>query len=87
MPAHPKSKMIVELHQVIKDKAIEYKTPYIVFEDLITLCRHAIRVYGVDKHQTKISFETLCIYCSKFIATPFGKKILLELADKVNFYS
>lgn len=80
-------KLIVNLDAVIQDKADEFKTPYIVFDDLVTLFECAIRAYGVNKYQTKLSFDTLCYYCIKYISTPFGKRVLLELANKVNFYN
>lgn len=72
--------LLVNMDHVIGDLVYEYGIPYLYFSDLIKLGQHTVRVYGLDKSAKRISFDVLCTYISMFIKTPFGNRVLRNLA-------
>lgn len=69
----------VNMDNVIGPLAQKYGTPYMRFDDLVTLGKRVVIIYGLDKHCKTIPFATLCEYIQKYINTPFGAKMLKDL--------
>lgn len=72
----------VNMYHVIGDLSLEYGVPIMSWDDLVTLGQRAVNVYGLASQARKIPFAELCEYICLFIKTPFGTKVLKELADK-----
>lgn len=75
-----KQELYVRLEDVIGELAHEHGLPIISFDNLVELGKRVVTVYNLDHQAKKITFEVMCTYIRKFIATPFGLKMLRELA-------
>ncbi len=69
----------IKFEDVVGEYAKECRVPCISFNNLICLGVRAVRALNVkNKH---ISFDMMCKCIVLYIKTPFGKRILKELAN------
>lgn len=71
----------VIMEDVIGELAHEHGIPLLSFDNLVELGRKAALVYHLEEKAKKISFDMMCTYIKLYISTPFGLKVLKELAQ------
>lgn len=65
----------------IVERAREFGIPITTFDSLITLGRHAVRVFGASNPK-RMSFDEMCETICKFLDTRWGYKILKEVLSR-----
>lgn len=76
-----KNMMWVDMQDVVGDMAQEHGIPVLQFQDLVTLGKRAVNVYGLHSEAKKISFDEMCEAIKEYISTPFGRNTLKNITN------